>query len=103
LHDTLEDCPKESRFEVLTSIINKFGPDVAGIVSCLTKSDESYENYIQRICNSVYLEVLHVKLADLMHNLNEERMNKLPASEMHNLKTKYNFAKTKILKSLGRS
>jgi hypothetical protein len=104
LHDSLEDCPKDDRFKVLTSIINRFDTNVAGIIICLTRlSDESYENYIQRICNSVYLDVLHVKLADLMHNLNEDRMKKLPATEMHDLRVKYNAAKTKILKSLGRS
>lgn len=60
---------------------------------------ETYTEYIDRCCGD--FTTLHVKLADLWHNLQPVRQDCLPAEEAKSLQARYLKARDRIWESLG--
>lgn len=81
LHDTLEDI-EEISYNVL---VFSFGTNIAQSVDILTKQkDMKYKDYIKTIKGS-YIAT-NVKLADLKHNLNLTRLNKVTKKDLERTK-----------------
>lgn len=94
LHDILEDTIITEKFLRSTPICNdkqKFPDSVINAVVVLTKIvGESNIQYYTRIKKNPL--ALKVKLADIKHNLEENRLNKLPYDVKSRLINKYNKA-----------
>jgi len=87
LHDILEDTEAVSEAELRCC----FSQEIVDAVVAITKlPDEKYFDYIER-CKLNYVARM-VKLADLEHNLSEDRMAGLPIKEQLSLKKRYNKA-----------
>lgn len=71
LHDVIEDCPHEY-FE---TIINEFPELVESLYLITHNSNMSYEEYIDKICKYEDRDILLVKLADIIDNLNMSKWN----------------------------
>ena len=87
LHDILEDT--KYTFEQMQA---DFGNEITEMVLQLTKPKEmSYTDYIMRISNCGYKEVINVKIADLIHNLSTIDCIRDPAKR-YRLKQRYENA-----------
>jgi len=86
LHDTIEDTYVTD--EVLYEM--GFPKEIVDAVVILTiRENEKYTEYINRVISSNNKLALIVKKADMEDNMNEERLNKLEASEKERLLNKY--------------
>lgn len=95
LHDTVEDGSV-----TIEAITKWYGPVIAAYVEMLTKKpNESYDAYIDRICEAPLL-VRRVKMADIGDNLDENRLEMLPESLAELLRLKYHPALTKLMSML---
>lgn len=91
LHDVVEDTT--FRLQGLDSL-------QAEHLDILTRRPtETYAEYIERCCGD--FTTLHVKLADLWHNLRPERLACLPSNEAANLERRYRKAADRIWQELG--
>jgi len=93
LHDIIEDT------EITEKDLLEYGfpQDLIDIVMIMTKkTDESYEDYIDRIIESKNQIAINVKIIDLEHNMNLDRL-KLVTSEDILRKNKYSQAYNKLL------
>lgn len=72
LHDVIEDCPHEY-FERIT---DEF-PELIESLNIVTHNTNklSYEQYIDKICSYEDRDILLVKLADIIDNLNMSKWN----------------------------
>lgn len=72
LHDVIEDCLNEY-FE---TIVLEF-PELVESLNLVTHNTDkmSYEEYIDKICNYEDRDILLVKLADIIDNLNMSKWN----------------------------
>lgn len=98
MHDLLEDTDVTAQTLYMT-----FPPEVVDSVIALTcKSGESYDAYLQRICDSSRTprHVLYVKLADMYHNLDYTRLRKFTETEYRRF-LKYRKALAQIKSALG--
>lgn len=69
LHDILEDIS----WDYAKEIREKFGNEIADAVEAISRRpDEKYKDYIERVCANKIAK--NVKLYDLIHNLNHDRM-----------------------------
>ena len=95
LHDLLEDT------EITAEDLRKeaFPEEVIEAVLCLTKTDgEDYTEYIERICKNKL--AARVKLADLMDNMDLNRLPGLTPKDFQRLE-KYLRAKIRVEEALG--
>lgn len=95
LHDLLEDT------EITAEDLRKeaFPEEVIEAVLCLTKTDgEDYTEYIERICKNKL--AARVKLADLMDNMDLNRLPGLTPKDFQRLE-KYIRAKIRVEEALG--
>ena len=91
LHDVWEDT--DYRISGLDELEHEH-------LDILTKRPtETYAEYIDRCCGD--FTTLHVKLADLWHNLQPERQACLPAKERQSLEARYLKARDRIWEALG--
>lgn len=72
LHDVIEDCPQE----YFDTIVLEF-PQLIESLNLITHdtSKMSYEEYIDKICKYEDRDILLVKLADIIDNLNMSKWN----------------------------
>lgn len=94
LHDILED----TKMTINDLVMLGFREMIVNNVILLTKEEDSYEKYIDKLVTSSNTVVLDIKLSDLKHNLKEERLNKLNEEKRQTLKDKYLKAYDKISK-----
>jgi GTP diphosphokinase / guanosine-3',5'-bis(diphosphate) 3'-diphosphatase len=99
LHDVLEDTQddedlREIALLDITSLFDEHNcPKLLGILKLLThKPGTRYEDYISKIYNSHDLSAIAVKLADIQHNMSEERLKYLPKEDQERLRDKYTRA-----------
>lgn len=93
LHDIIEDT------DITEKDLLKYGfpQDLIDIVKIMTKrTDESYDDYINRIIESKNQIAINVKIIDLEHNMNLNRL-KVVTSEDILRKNKYSQAYNKLL------
>jgi (p)ppGpp synthase/HD superfamily hydrolase len=94
LHDLLEDCGEDYTYECIK---HYFGDDIADAILILTrKQGECYNSYIERISKNRIACV--VKIADLEHNMDLSRLEKVTNSDDERY-NKYKKAKAKTLRS----
>ena len=79
LHDVLED----SDITVQDLKHAGFSDSILDALSCLTRCDESYEEYIQKIKSDPLAKM--VKLADLTHNMDISRIEQVKTSDLKRL------------------
>lgn len=91
LHDTIEDTDLTA-YELLTKGVSK---EVVDIVTLLTRQDETYAEFIQRIVDSGNKLAMIVKLADNADNLDPTR-GPLPEGMIK----RYTKARNKLLEGL---
>ena len=85
LHDVVEDG--KTSFE---EVEKRFGIKVCHVVRILTHEDGvPYQEYINDIIASGSKEAMVVKLADLLHNSDPDRLCQLPLSTINYLLKKY--------------
>lgn len=78
LHDVVEDTDI-----TLLDILDEFGVRVHGVIFLLTHwNDQTYWEYIESIKDSNYLEALLIKIADLEHNMNINRLNNVTQKDL---------------------
>src|SRR3954467_11415126 len=68
LHDTVEDTNI-----TLDEIVEEFGAQVAALVDIVSRRDESYPEFIQRIKDSKNSDAIALKLADISDNMDLRR------------------------------
>lgn len=91
LHDVVEDTPV-----TLDDLSKEFPPHIVNAVDALTRriyangEKETYRDFIQRCGDNPLAR--KVKVYDLTHNLSEERVNNLQASERVSMCKKYKKA-----------
>lgn len=93
LHDVLEDTDYEldaDWFSVAQWV---------ALFMLTRRPEQTYDEYIGGICSGIVAPV--VKLADLWHNLQPERMACLPESEQRSLEKRYLKARDRIWEALG--
>lgn len=99
LHDVVEDS--EFPDDVTKTIFWGFTDEIFDAVFLLTREEgTSYELYIDRIIASENKLAIIVKLADLMDNMNEDRLNELSNDVSARLRVKYAKAYDKIVNSI---
>lgn len=88
LHDTIEDIKGITEYDLLdVGIPNK----VIDIVLLVTrKKDVSYDEFINKIIDSNNIDAVNLKIADIMDNLNPNRLELLDDDIINDLKEKYN-------------
>ncbi|MBQ3893537.1 MAG: HD domain-containing protein [Desulfovibrio sp.] len=97
LHDAVEDG--KATFE---EVETRFGPKVCGEVRLLThRKGVPYPEYIDGIIASGCREAMAVKLADLLHNTDPDRLGRLPEDVRVRLLDKYGPARAKMEKALA--
>ncbi len=98
LHDVIEDIDFVDE-EYLLKL--GFSKEVVQIVSIITKREnESYNDYINRLIQSDNLNVLHIKKADLEHNMNLERINNPTIKDRERNRVKYQPNYQKIMNKI---
>ena len=99
LHDVVEDG--KASFD---EVENLFGPEVCEEVRILThEKGTRYEDYVKGIIESGCREAMAVKLADLIHNTDPDRLGRLREDVRTRLLEKYEPAKADIAKALLRA
>jgi (p)ppGpp synthase/HD superfamily hydrolase len=98
LHDVLEDTSYEG-------YLAGIGYRQLRALRLVTRREETYAQYVNRICVEQYRDVMEiaatVKLADLWHNLSPERQDCLPEKERKGLEKRYLKARDRIWEALG--
>lgn len=97
LHDVIEDkdVTKKDLIEI------GFPEKVANDVECLTRSKkDEYQDYIDKVVKSGSLEALHVKMADLKHNMDLSRIKNPTEADFDRVENRYKRAYTKITNKL---
>jgi (p)ppGpp synthase/HD superfamily hydrolase len=78
LHDAYEDYRRGrwiSKDQLADEVLHTLGPvvhDVVGVLSHRPKSEENYDEYIERVARSWMATI--IKIADLSHNLDTTRL-----------------------------
>lgn len=97
LHDVIEDTYVDK--DLLLAF--GFPKNIVESVLLLTRNKEiSYNIYIENIIKSNNLIALKVKKADMMHNMNKERLNRLDENTRKKLEKKYTNNYKKIVNTL---
>jgi (p)ppGpp synthase/HD superfamily hydrolase len=90
LHDIVENCDV-----LIHEIKDEFGVEIAKAIDAITKrEEESYSEYIERCSLNDLARA--VKINDLKHNLNPERMTHLDFKERKGLEKRYNRALNRL-------
>lgn len=98
LHDIVEDS--DVTVEELKEI--GFTDEIVEIVNILTKKKgEVYTDYIDRIIKSGNVHAMNIKLADLSHNMETDRIKNPTVEDFDRLHKKYEPAYNKILNKLN--
>lgn len=71
LHDVLEDAEGEKLVSVTADILSRFGEEFFELLEGLTRGEEQYDSYIERVVRVE--ELVPIKLADVEDNLDRER------------------------------
>jgi len=98
LHDVVEDT------DVSFDDLKEFGysDEIILMLSYLTKQKgEYYPDYIERIISSENIHVLNVKLADLKHNMDINRIEKPTVNDYERISKRYEPAYNKINNKLN--
>lgn len=96
LHDVIEDSNIERQYLRTRGI----DYDLVQCVEILTRvEDETYSEFIDRICNSGSLIAMCVKLADLTHNMDKARLGKC-IKKHYKLRGRYEKAYKQIIDKL---
>ena len=93
LHDVVEDT------EVTFDELREFGYDeeIIEILSYLTKhKGEDYRDYIERIISSENIHVYNIKLSDLRHNMDINRIKNPTTNDYERITKRYAPAYEKI-------
>lgn len=97
LHDVIEDTYVDE--DLLLTF--GFPKNIVNSVLLLTRNKEiSYDEYIENIIKSNDLIALKVKKADMMHNMNKERLDALEENIRKKLEKKYTNNYKKIVNNL---
>ena len=97
LHDTIED--KEVTKEDLLDV--GFSEDIVNDVVLLTRVKPiEYVDYIDNLIKNGSVEALHVKLADLEHNMDITRIKNPSVKEVERVKNRYIPTHEKIMNRL---
>ena len=97
LHDVLEDT--DVKVEDLKDV--NFPYEVIEILIHLTKNKgEDYGKYIDRIIESGNVHALNIKLADLTHNMEINRIKNPSVNDYERINKRYLPAREKILNEL---
>lgn len=101
LHDVIEDADSKFQYNLRKHIYLNFPEEIYDAVMLLTKSSKmSYDDYIDNIIKSENRLAIKVKLADLMDNMNKDRLNELSNDVSTRLRVKYAKAYDKIVNSI---
>ena len=93
LHDVVEDT--DVTLEQLKAL--GFPSEVLEALALLTRDKRiDYNTYIDNILNSNNIVAIRVKKADMMHNMDKDRMQSLDEQTRNKLTKKYNSQYTKI-------
>lgn len=95
LHDVWEDTD----YDLPTRQLNV--AQYAALQAVTRLPDETYDTYIEGICDCEYSVAIIVKLADLWHNLRPARQGCLPASEARSLEKRYLKSRDWLWEALG--
>ncbi|MBE5937114.1 MAG: bifunctional (p)ppGpp synthetase/guanosine-3',5'-bis(diphosphate) 3'-pyrophosphohydrolase [Lachnospiraceae bacterium] len=95
LHDVVEDTDV-----TLEELEKEFPPEITDAIRLLTHTNEDYYEYVEKICTS--LDACFVKVADIIHNMDETRLckNDLDDSEKDRWIIKYSKALCMIVTAL---
>ena len=84
LHDVIEDTAVTQQ-----ELAKVFPPEIIDAIFALTRqADEDYESFIRRCATNRLAR--KVKIADLQHNLDPKRLEKLTDTDQKRLQKKYN-------------
>jgi len=98
LHDLVEDT--SFTFEDLEAL--GFSKAVIDTLKLLTNDLEDYNKYIDRLIKSDNIVAKKVKMADLLDNMNLNRINELNKSDFDRVKNKYIKIYIKLIEDLER-
>lgn len=97
LHDVIEDTYVDEKLLIAFG----FPKNIVESLLLLTRNkSNSYDEYINNIIKSNNLIALKVKKADMMHNMNKERLNLLEENIRKKLEKKYTNNYKKIVDEL---
>ena len=107
LHDTLEDT--DYTMDAMRSTFGLSYVSCAMIAALTRKSDMTYREYIESIANNTLrdaarIELVCIKLADLLHNTQEERVDKLMSLDPRmamSLQKRYHAAMERLFQVLS--
>ena len=98
LHDVVEDT--DVSYDDLVSV--GYSDEVIAILRILTKiKGEDYRDYIKRIIDSENVHAMHIKLADLKHNMDISRIKNPTTNDYERISKRYEPAYQKILSKLN--
>lgn len=97
LHDVIEDKDVTKKDLIDIGFSEKIGEDVASLTR--SKKDE-YQIYIDKLVKTGTKEALHVKLADLKHNMDLSRIKNPTEADFNRVENRYKPAYTKITNRL---
>lgn len=97
LHDVFEDTDADLGDFKLTTV------EYAALEILTRREGEDYDRYLDQLCASGNRTALHVKLADLWHNLQPDRTAALAPDDRSRLHHRYIKARLRIWRGLGES
>ena len=93
LHDIIEDT--DVTYDDLRKV--GFNNDIISVLEILTKlKGEDYRKYIDRIINSENVHAMHIKMADLRHNMDSGRIKNPNANDYERITKRYEPAYERI-------
>lgn len=96
LHDLVEGTT--FTFEELEEL--NFSSNIITTLKLLTNDCKDYDTYIKRIIKSDNILAKKVKIADLLDNMNINRLNKISKDDINRIKNKYLKAYTSLIEDL---
>ena len=98
LHDLVEDT--DATFDELKEL--NFSDNIIDSLKLLTKlEEESYSEYIDRIISSDNLTAIKVKVKDMEHNMDPQRLLMLNPKTKERLEEKYKLPYKKLMDRIG--
>ncbi len=96
LHDLVEDT--NFTFEDLEEL--NFSTSIISSLRLLTNDCKNYDSYIERLIKSEDILAKRVKIADLLDNMNINRLQEITKDDINRVKTKYLKAYTMLIEDL---
>ena len=93
LHDIIEDT--DVSYDDLRKV--GYNNDIIEVLEILTKlKGEDYRDYIDRIINSGNVHAMHIKMADLCHNMDSGRIKNPSTNDYERITKRYEPANERI-------